>query len=73
MFYISYFNFLKKRIAIWVHGLIGLFPSYKLEEIELIPFFKSCIIQIFVHQACINSLLYTVKLVESYRSIIQIV
>ena len=28
-------------------NVIGLFPLYKLEEIELILFFKSCIIQIF--------------------------
>ena len=46
-------------------NVIGLFPSCKLEEIELILFFKSCIIQIFVHQVCMNSLFYTVKLVES--------
>ena len=47
--------------------MIGLFPSYKLEEIELILFFKSCIIQIFVHQVFMSSLFYTVKLVESYN------
>ena len=49
-------------------NVIGLFPSYKSEEIELILFFKSCIIQIIVHQICMNSLFYTVKQVESYKS-----
>ena len=48
-------------------NMIGLFPSYKLEEIELILFFKSYITQIFLHQVCMNWLFYTVKLVESYR------
>ena len=53
--------------------MTGRFPSYKLEEIELILFFKSCIIQIFGHQVCMNSLFYTIKLVEfiqvvSYKS-----
>ena len=43
------------------------FLYYKLEEIELILFFGSCIIQIFVHQVCMNWLFYTVKLVESYK------
>ena len=47
--------------------MIGLFPSCKLEEIELILFFKSCIMQIFVHQVCMNLLFYTVKLVVSYK------
>ena len=47
--------------------MIGLFPLYKLEEIELVLFFKSCIIQIFVHQVCMSSLFYTVKLVASYK------
>ena len=48
-------------------NVIGLFLSCKLEEKELVLFFKSCIIQIFVHQVCMNSLFYTVKLVESYK------
>ena len=48
-------------------NVLGLLLSYKLEEIELILFFKSCIIQIFVHQVCMNLLFYTVKLVESYK------
>ena len=48
-------------------NVIGLFPLYKLEEIELIIFFKSCIIQIFAHQICINLLFYAVKLDESYK------
>ena len=56
---------LKKTSETW--NDIGLLPSYKLEEIKLIPFFKSCIIQIFVNQICMNSLLYTFKLVESYK------
>ena len=42
-------------------------PSYKFEEIELILFFKSSIIQIFVHQNCMNSLFDIVNLVESYK------
>ena len=48
-------------------NVIGLFPSYKLEEIELILFIKSYIKQIFVHQVCMNPLFYTVKLVESNK------
>ena len=48
-------------------NVIGLFPSYKLEKIELIQFFESYIIQKFVHKVCMNSLFYTVKLVESYK------
>ena len=56
---------LKKTSETWDE--IGLLPSFKLEEIKLILFFKSCIIQIFVNQICMNSLLYTVKLVESYK------
>ena len=47
--------------------MIGLIPSYKLEEIDLILFFKSSIIQIFAHQVCMSSLSYTVKLVESCK------
>ena len=43
------------------------FLYYKLEEIELILFFRSCIIQVFVHQVCMNWLFYTAKLVESYK------
>ena len=46
-------------------NVIGLFPSYKLEEIELILFFKCRIIQIFVHQVCVN--LLKVKLVAWYK------
>ena len=48
-------------------NVTGLFPSYKLEEIEPFLFFKSVIIQIFVHQVCMKLLFYTVKLVESYK------
>ena len=49
--------------------MTGLFPSYKLEEIELILPFKSCIIHIFVDQVCMNSLFYTVKLLGSYNKL----
>ena len=59
--------FLQNNSALRTWNVIGLFPSYKLEEIELILFFKSCIIQIFAHQVCMNSLFNTVKLVESYK------
>ena len=50
-----------------MRNMIGLFPLYKLEEIELILFFKSFIKQMFVHQVCMNLLFYTVKVVESYK------
>ena len=49
--------------------MTGLFPSYKLKKIELILPFKSCIIHIFVHHVCMNSLFYTVKLLESYNKL----
>ena len=48
--------------------MIGLFPLYEMEEIELILFFKSCVIQKFVHQVYMNSLFYTVKLFGSYKA-----
>ena len=48
-------------------NVIGPFPPYKLEDIELILFFKSCIIRIFVQQVCTNSLFHTAKLVESCK------
>ena len=60
-------DILKENTSLRELNVIGLFPSYKLEEIELILFLKSCIIQIFVHQVCMNSLFYTGKLVESNK------
>ena len=47
--------------------LLVYFFSNKLEKIELILFLKTCIMQIFAHQVCMNSLFYTVKLVELYK------
>ena len=38
-----------------------------MEEIELILLFTTCVIQIFVHQVCINSLFDAIRLVESYK------
>ena len=44
-----------------------------MEEIELILFFKSCIIQIFVHQACMNSLFTQSNKLNHTSCILQIV
>ena len=56
---IFFFNILQ-HYQTW--NVIDLFPSHKLEEIELILIFKSCSIQIYM-----NSMFHTEKLVESCK------
>ena len=56
---IFFFNILQ-HYETW--NVIDLFPSHKLEEIELILIFKSCSIQIYM-----NSMFHTEKLVESCK------
>ena len=38
----------------------------KKTSVSFILFFKSCIIQMFVHQVCMNLLFYNVKIVKPY-------